>query len=215
MLQENIAFALGCFATFFAIINPISTIPVFMTMTSNLDALHQRRTARKALIAAFLTMVGFAFSGDYLFNFFHLSADSFRIVGGIIFFQMGSEMLQARISRVKLEEEDIKEYVTDISITPLGIPMLCGPGAITNSIVQMQDAATVEKKGILIAMIAAVCVVSYLILSASSTLSKLLGETGNKVLLRLMGLIMMVMAVEFFLSGFRPIFKSLMASAAN
>lgn len=211
-MAEYLSFALLCFTAFFSIINPVGVMPVFMTMVSNLNAKEQERTARKASIFAFLTMVAFAFSGQLLFSFFGISANSFRIVGGIIFFQMGAEMLQARLSREKIKEEEVKEYVTDISITPLAIPMLCGPGAITNSIVMMEDAATMPKKAVLIGVMALIMLLTYTVLRASSTISKWLGETGNKIMLRLMGLIVMVIAVEFFLSGFRPIIIDILAS---
>lgn len=209
-MNENLAFALLAFTSYFSIVNPLSTMPVFMTMTSELTPKQQRITARKAVIAAFITMMAFAFSGQLLFSFFGISANAFRVVGGIIFFQMGSDMLQARLGRVKVQEDEVKSYVSDISITPLAIPLICGPGAITNSIVMMQDADNTVKKLLLIGMIILILAITYMILAAGSAISKVLGETGNKVLLRLMGLIVMVIAVEFFLSGLKPILKDIL-----
>jgi multiple antibiotic resistance protein len=209
-MNETVSFALLAFTSYFSIVNPFSTMPVFMTMTSELTPKAQRATAKRAVIAAFITMLGFAISGQLLFAFFGISADAFRIVGGIIFFQMGSDMLQARLGRVKIKEDEVKSYVTDISITPLAIPLICGPGAITNSIVMMQDADTVAKKAVLIGMMILILAITYAVLSASAMLSKMLGETGNKVMLRLMGLIVMVIAVEFFLSGLRPILADML-----
>jgi multiple antibiotic resistance protein len=95
--------------------------------------------------------------------------------------------------------------VNDISITPLSIPMLCGPGAIANGIILMSDATTWELKTTLIAMIAVVYVLSYIVLRLSTRLVKLIGETGNNVMMRLMGLILMVIAVECFVGGLKPI----------
>ena len=115
------------------------------------------------------------------------------------------DMLQARLGQVKVKDSEIKSYVNDISITPLAIPMICGPGAITNSIVLMEQATTIEKKVILISAIFIIILLTYLILLSSSKIIKLLGDTGNNVLMRLMGLIVMVIAVEFFFSGLRPI----------
>ena len=91
------------------------------------------------------------------------------------------------------------------SVTPLGIPMLCGPGAIANAIVLMQDAHTIQMKGVLIGMIAFIYLITFFILRASTRLVKVLGETGNNVMMRLMGLILMVIAVECFVSGVKPI----------
>jgi multiple antibiotic resistance protein len=204
-MTDNIAFGLLCFTSFFSLMNPLGVIPVFITMTSNLDANNQRRTARKAMDAAFITLMAFAFSGQLLFSFFGISVNSFRIVGGIIFFQMGADMLQARLGKVKVAKEEVREYVSDISITPLAIPMICGPGCISNAIVLMEDADSLIQKLILIIIISLVCVLTYIILFSSTAISKMLGQTGNNVLMRLMGLILMVIAVEFFLSGAKPV----------
>lgn len=211
-MNEYLAFGLLCFTSYFTIVNPLGTMPVFMTMTAGLDAAHQEKTARKALITAFATMLLFALSGQVLFSFFGISVDSFRVVGGIIFFQMGQDMLQARLVRTKLQEDEVKMYVTDISITPLGIPMICGPGAITNSIVLMQDAKDLGMKGILIFVMFLVLFLTYIILRMSSKISIILGDVGNKVMMRLMGLIIMVIAVEFFLSGLTPILQRIFPS---
>jgi len=112
-------------------------MPIFMTMTGSISNEQRVKTAKKAVIVSFVALIVFAFSGQLLFRFFGISVDSFRVVGGIIFFMMGWDMLQARLVKVKHDENDIKEYVNDISVTPLAIPMICGPGAITNSIVLM------------------------------------------------------------------------------
>jgi len=118
---------------------------------------------------------------------------------------MGMDMLQARLVTVKIKESEIRSYVNDISITPLAIPMITGPGAITTSIVLMEQAVTVEMKVVLVLVIVLVLLATYLILLSSSKIITLLGETGNNVLMRLMGLIVMVIAVEFFFSGLKPI----------
>ncbi len=185
-------------------------MPVFMTMTSDLDDAHRRKTAERAVFVAFVTLLLFAFSGQLLFNFFGISVDSFRVVGGIIFFMMGYEMLQARLSRVEIDEESVKKYVEDISITPLGIPMICGPGAITNAIVLMQDAKSIEMKAVLIGAIVTVCLLTLIALIGAGKFVKMLGDTGNKILMRLMGLIIMVIAVEFFFRGLKPIVQNIL-----
>ncbi len=206
-MNDNITFSLLVFTSFFTIINPLGVMPVFMTMTAEFSRADRRFTAKKAVLTAFLTLLFFAFSGQLLFQFFGISADSFRVVGGIIFFLMGQDMLQARLSKAKVTNEEIKEYVTDISITPLAIPMLCGPGAITNAIVLMENAKDWLQQALMLSVAAFVLLLTYLILLSSGKLTKMLGVTGNKVLLRLMGLIVMVIAVEVFFSGLGPILK--------
>jgi multiple antibiotic resistance protein len=214
-MNELLAFGLLAFTSFFTLINPIGTMPIFMTMTASLDNANRTRTARKASIVALLTIILFAFSGQLLFNFFGISVHSFRVVGGVIFFLVGMDMLQARLNRVKIAESEVKAYVNDISITPLAIPMICGPGALTNAIVMMQDAETVEKKIVLIGVITLVMLLTYIVLYSSSRITNLLGETGNNVLMRLMGLIVMVIAVEFFFSGLKPIILDIVKASAE
>jgi multiple antibiotic resistance protein len=170
----------------------------------------RKRTALKAILTAFITLMIFAFGGQLLFKFFGISVNGFRIVGGIIFFIMGFDMLQARISRIKMDDDMVKKYVDDISVTPLGIPMIAGPGAITNSIVLMEDSHTFQLKIILILSIVITLLITLFVLLGAGKIINLLGDTGNKIMIKLMGLIMMVIAVEFFFAGLRPILQSIL-----
>ena len=147
-------FALLCFTSFFTLTNPLGTMPVFLTMTHGMTDKERQSIVRRATIVSFITIMVFVFAGQFLFKFFGISTNGFRIAGGVIIFKIGFDMLQARYTPMKLKDEEIKTYADDISITPLGIPMLCGPGAIANAIVLMQDAHSYEMKGILIGTIA-------------------------------------------------------------
>jgi membrane protein, marC family len=200
-----LSFALLCFTSFFTLTNPLGTMPVFLTMTNGMDEHQRRAIVRRATVVAFITVLVFTFSGQFLFKFFGISTNGFRIVGGVIIFKVGFDMLQARYTSLRLKRDEIKTYANDISITPLAIPILCGPGAIANAIVLMQDAHTLEMKGVLIAVIAFIYLFAYIILGFSTRLVHYLGETGNNVMMRLMGLILMVIAVECFVGGVRPI----------
>jgi len=183
-------------------------------MTSKLNKKQKRKTAFKAVLTAFITLVIFAFGGQMLFDFFGISVNSFRIVGGIIFFMMGYDMLNARLSSLKnISQDKVNDYVDDISVTPLGIPMIAGPGAITNAIVLMEDSNTLQLKFILFGIIVFTMFLTLLIYLGGSGISKFLGETGNKILLKLMGLIVMVIAVEFFFAGLIPILQGIINPA--
>ena len=173
----------------------------------------RKAIVRRATIVSFITLMVFTFSGQFLFKFFGISSNGFRIAGGFIIFKIGFDMLQARYSNAKLKEEEVKTYADDISITPLAIPMLCGPGAIANAIMLMDDASTFTLKGTLIGIIALVYFITFLILQASTRLVRILGETGNNVMMRLMGLILMVIAVECFVSGLKPILIDILREA--
>ncbi len=214
-MEHYLPFALLCFTSFFTLTNPLGTMPVFLTMTSGMEDAERNNIVKRATIAAFITLIVFTFCGQLLFQLFGLSTNGFRIAGGIIIFAIGYDMLQARYTSVKLKKEEIKTYADDISITPLAIPMICGPGAIANAIMLMEDATTVVHKGILVGTIALVYFITFLVLRASTRLVKLIGETGNNVMMRLMGLILMVIAVECFVSGARPILVDIIRMAQS
>ena len=212
-MEDLLPFALLCFTSFFTLTNPLGTMPVFLTMTNGMNDHERKAIVRRATIVSFITLMVFTFSGQFLFKFFGISSNGFRIAGGFIIFKIGFDMLQARYSNAKLKEEEVKNYADDISITPLAIPMLCGPGAIANAIMLMDDASTFTLKGTLIGIIALVYFITFLILQASTRLVRILGETGNNVMMRLMGLILMVIAVECFVSGLKPILIDILREA--
>ena len=214
-MEDLLPFALLCFTSFFTLTNPLGTMPVFLTMTNGMNDHERKAIVRRATIVSFITLMVFTFSGQFLFKFFGISSNGFRIAGGFIIFKIGFDMLQARYSNAKLKEEEVKTYADDISITPLAIPMLCGPGAIANAIMLMDDASTLSLKGTLIGIIALVYFITFLILQASTRLVRILGETGNNVMMRLMGLIVMVIAVECFVSGLKPILIDILREAVG
>ena len=137
-MEDLLPFALLCFTSFFTLTNPLGTMPVFLTMTNGMNDHERKAIVRRATIVSFITLMVFTFSGQFLFKFFGISSNGFRIAGGFIIFKIGFDMLQARYSNAKLKEEEVKTYADDISITPLAIPMLCGPGAIANAIIHLK-----------------------------------------------------------------------------
>ncbi len=198
-------FAFICITSFFTLTNPLGTMPVFLTMTKGMSEQERSQIVKRATIISFITLMGFTLLGQFLFKFFGISTNGFRIEAGFIILKIGYDMLQARFTNTKLKDEEIKTYADDISITPLSIPLLCGPGAIANGIILMDDANTLQLKVTLIASIALIYFITYLILRASTRLVVLIGETGNNVMMRLMGLLLMVIAVECFVAGVKPI----------
>ena len=205
-------YAMLCFTSFLTLANPLGTMPVFLTLTQNFDEKERSKVKKKAIIVAFFVMIAFTVFGQFIFKFFGLSTNGFRIVGGIVIFKIGFDMLQARFTPVKATETEIQDYANDITVTPLAIPILCGPGAIANGIVLMEEATDTTMMVILISTIVLVFLITYLILKASTKLLEILGETGNNVMMRLMGLILMVIAVECFFSGLKPIMRDFIAS---
>ncbi len=185
-------------------------MPVYLTMTDGLSKKARKKTAMKAILTASLVLILFAVSGKYLFDFFGISVAGLKVVGGVLFFIMGYDMLNARLSRMKLREDEVDAYVDDVAITPLGIPMIAGPGAITNAIVLMGDAKTLLGRGEVIVSIILVSIVSLLILLGATGITKFLGTSGNKILMKFMGLIVMMIAVEFFFQGITPYVQAIL-----
>ena len=210
MMDTVIPFALLCFTSLFTITSPLSTMPVFLTMTQSLDEKERRTVAIRATLVACCALLLFVLAGQFLFKFFGISTNGFRIVGGIIIFRIGFDMLQAKYTPMNLRKEEIKEYANDVSVAPLGIPLLCGPGAIANAIVLMQEAYSFEMKTAVIVAIILVYLITFVLLRWAGVLVKFIGETGNNVMMRLMGLILMVIAVECFVSGARPILTEIL-----
>jgi multiple antibiotic resistance protein len=139
-------------------------MPVFIGMTADLQQAERVKIAKKASLVAFIALIAFALLGQLVFKFFGISVAGFRIAGGIIFFLVGYDMLQARLGKIKYnpKQDKIDASEEDISVTPLAIPMITGPGAITNSIVLMEDSHTLTVKIILIISIVLNMIATYL-----------------------------------------------------
>ena len=146
-------------------------------------------------------MVVFALAGEAIFNFFNINVNALRVVGGILFFVMGFEMLRGRTVPKKLDQETDEDFGKDIAVTPIGIPMICGPGAITMVILFMQEATTTEHTLSVVGGIFMVCLATAVIFAVGERLLQLLGKVGASVMMRILGLIMMLIAVEFFFAG--------------
>lgn len=185
----------------FTMINPLGVVPLYLNLTDDFKPLEKRKVILLACLSAFVALTVFAILGQVIFSFFGISTHGLRVVGGVLFFVMGYEMLRGRTVPKRLDNETDEEFGRDIAITPLGIPMICGPGAITMVILFMQDAGGMIERGLVVLAIALICAVTALILIAGEKIMALLGQVGSRVLMRLMGLIVMLIAVEFFFAG--------------
>ena len=217
MPPELASFALLCFSSLLAIINPLSSTPLFLALTSGQPAEYRRRTLRSAILTAFGVLVVFALLGGTIFQLFGITINAFRIAGGILFFGIGMDMLQAKRSRVKVTEEEEREGFTreSVGVTPLGIPMITGPGAITTVMVLMTQANTPVEVAVLFASILVVLAITYAVLSAGPWVMRYFGQTGLNVMTRIMGLLVTVIGVQFVVDGSRPILIDILRSAGG
>tara|TARA_Y100000590_G_scaffold470711_1_gene668288 strand:+ start:141398 stop:142024 length:627 start_codon:yes stop_codon:yes gene_type:complete len=206
-MKELLDFYLLAFTTLFSMVNPFSVMPVFVKFSDGLSKEKTKQLAKKGTLAAMIAMIFFALSGQMIFKFFSISLDSLRVVGGILFFINGFDMLQAKPVRTKDETDYEDDLNNDVAVTPLGIPLLCGPGTITAVILMNQGATTLQAKGVLYFAILSTSAIVLFMLLASKWIMEKLGEAGAKVLFRIMGLIVMVIAVEYFFTGLRNLLR--------
>jgi multiple antibiotic resistance protein len=210
MNASLVEYALLCFVSLFTMINPLSVLPIYVSMTGHLSVEETQRVALRSTLTAAGVLVFFAVTGHLVFRFFSVSVDSLRVVGGVILFLLGYEMMQARLSPTKHDPEANPDQVENVAITPIGVPIIAGPGAITSVILLMNDAGGWGRKAVLFLVIAVVLGITFAFLHSAKRVVAVLGGSVNKVVMRLMGLIVMMIAVEFFFAGLRPIVRGML-----
>lgn len=213
-MSDLLQFALLCCTSFFTMINPIGVIPVYIAMVRELEPDQARKVAIKATFFAFLILVIFALAGNAIFAFFQIRVESLRIVGGILFFFLGFNMLELRMERERKPRETVGQFVDDIAITPLAMPFICGPGAITMAILLYDQSEYFLQKVVFFSAMGLVILLTCLILLGGRWILQGIGSVGSKILMRIMGLIVMVIAVEFFFSGLGPILRDLLETTS-
>lgn len=203
MIGEAISFFVATFISLFTIINPFSTASVFHTIASGDSKEDKKYMARRAVITAMVCLIVFAFLGSYILHFFSITIEAFKIAGGLLVFVVGYGMIKKGHEHFSTKKEE-KHAVDkdDVSIIPLAIPMLSGPGALTVAIVLMEEAGTnvLDVVSIVFAIIL-VCLFAYFLLINANYLDRYLKETGKRVVDKLMGLIVLVIGVQFIING--------------
>lgn len=210
------AFALLCFSSLLALLNPLSVAPIYLAMTAGYSRGHQLRTLRTAILTGGAVLLFFMLLGGTLFQLFGITLEAFRIAGGVILFGIGMDMLQAKQSRVKATPEEEEEALQkeDIAITPLGIPLIVGPGSITTVMVLMGSARTPAHVLVLFVTVLAVLGVVFAALATAPKLLKRFGQTGLNVMTRIMGLLLTVIGVQFIIDGARPVLLALIRASS-
>lgn len=207
MPDALIAFALICFSSLFALLNPLSVAPIYLSLTAGYTREHQQRTLQTAVLTGGIVLVVFALLGGTLFRLFGITLEAFRIAGGVILFGIGMDMLQAKQSRVKTTPEEAEEALLkeEVAITPLGVPLIVGPGSITTVMVLMGGATTGAHVAIVFAAIVVVLGTVFAALMMAPLLVRYFGRTGLNVMTRIMGLLLTVIGVQFIIDGARPV----------
>jgi multiple antibiotic resistance protein len=213
--SDQVAFALLVVSSLLAIVNPVSAVPLYLAMTAGYTPAKRGATLRLGIITAVAVLVVFGLLGTVILRFFGITTDAFRITGGLLFIGIGSDMLGARRSRETTTESEEEEAARqeEVGIIPLGIPTLAGPGAITTVITLTAQADATWQRAVIYAAIVVVMLVSWSVLLVAPFLLRRFGRTGINVMTRLMGLLVMVVGVQFIIDGVRAVVLSTLGRA--
>ncbi len=202
---------LDIFLTFviqlFIIVDPVAGVPVFLAITPNNTPEERKRMAWRGCFTAFIVIVFFLLLGPILLHYLGIGTAAVRICGGILLFVIALEMLYGRMTGTgtSRREERLAGEKEDISITPLAIPLLAGPGAIATALIFAAWAETVVAYLVLLAGCALVFLVTYFFLRRADALARLIGTLGATILTRIMGLILAFLAVQYAVDGIRGV----------
>jgi len=201
-------YLVAALVTLLVVVDPIGLTPSFLGITAGLPPAARRSVAVRACLIAFAILTGAALAGDWLLRTLSISLPAFRIAGGLLLFSIASEMVfGVRIARQsETAGKAIEEHVRDIAAFPLAIPLMAGPGAITATVLLAGRAdGNMLRLAALIAIIAAVMTACLIVFLGASRIERLLGQTGNTVLSRLLGVLLAAMAVQFVVDGVRTL----------
>jgi multiple antibiotic resistance protein len=210
-LSEYSLYLVYVFISIFVIVNPLQAALVFVSLTSGMKRIVREKISLRATTIALAIALVFALAGDLILNFFGITIDSLRIAGGILLFLVSLDMVRGGREHKKVTEDEMRDanMREDISVFPLAMLLLTGPGAMTTVVVQMGAASGLVEKALVVLAIILTFAIAYLALRFSDQLDKALGVTGIMVLTRIQGLILGAIAVKFITTGLANTFRTL------
>ncbi|WP_392561569.1 YchE family NAAT transporter [Orbus sturtevantii] len=207
-LQIYVKFLVGLFA----IVNPVGLLPVFISLTDNLDSESRNQTNRTANIAVAIILIISLLAGSIVLDIFSISINSFRIAGGLLVVMIGMTMINGKLGENKQNKEELSESITksSVALIPLALPLMGGPGAITSMIVWSTNYPSFSNLVGFIICILVFCSCCWLLFRSAPFITRALGRTGLNVVTRIMGLLLMALGVEIMIGGIRNIFPGLL-----
>ena len=196
----------SAFTTLFLVIDPPGCAPIYAGLTVDATARQARVMALRATLIAMAILVGFALFGEELLGSLHIALDSFRIAGGIMLFLIALDMVfEKRTQRREERAEKIRATpeVEDVSVFPMAMPMIAGPGSIASVMLLMARAQGTEQTLVILAALVAVMLLTFLALVGARPLIRLLGDRVEAVITRLLGVLLAALAVQFVIDGVR------------
>ncbi len=201
--SSYVRFFVVAVSSVFFLVDPFAAIPTFLAITEGADARRRKRMALRGAMTCFIVLTSFAVAGRFIFKMFGITLPAFEIAGGLILLLIGIDMLEAKRSPTQESSDEAREGAVkeDAGIVPLGIPMLAGPGAISSVMVLVGQAIRLWEMVAILVSIALTASVSFAVLSGADRVRRILGETGIRILVRIMGLLLVALAVQFFVNG--------------
>ena len=210
-INDYLLYFVYAFTTVFVIVNPVEATMIFVTLTTGMNPQEKSHIYRRTTLVAFSIAILFSLAGDAVLRLFGITVDSLRVAGGVLLFLVAIDMLRGVRQQKKVTEAELKDANEreDISVFPLAIPLLTGPGAITTVVVLMGAAATMPEKALVILAIVLTFVITFFVLKFSEYIDRVLGVTGIMVLTRIMGLILGAVAVNFVAIGVWNLYRAM------
>jgi multiple antibiotic resistance protein len=200
-----VRFSLLALSSIFFLVDPFAAIPSFLAITESADPARRKRMARKACMTCFIVLTSFALGGQLIFRMFGITLPAFEVAGGLILLLIGLDMLEAKRSPTQEAHGDTEEAAAkeDAGIVPLGIPMLAGPGAISSVMVLVGQVPYLWhwEMAAILGSITLTSLISYWVLAGAGRVRQVMGETGIRILVRIMGLLLVALAMQFFVNG--------------
>ena len=213
MSAELLSLFTASFVTFFVLIDALGVAPVFATLTARGDTAYRRRMAVKSTFVATIIMFAFAFGGAWLMDAMHISIDAFRAAGGALLFLIALDMVfEKRTERREHRAEEVMEEhrndpePDDISVFPIGIPMIAGPGSIATAMFYMSEAASWPEKGVVLAAIGLNLLLTLVLFLAAGPLVRMMGASVAGAITRILGVILAALSVQLLIDGIKGAF---------
>lgn len=210
-INDYLLYFVYAFTTVFVIVNPVEATMIFVTLTTGMNPEEKSHIYRRSTLVAFSIALLFTVAGDAVLRIFGITVDSLRVAGGVLLFLVAIDMLRGVRQQKKVTEAELKDanQREDISVFPLAIPLLTGPGAITTVVVLMGAAGTLMERALVILAIMLTFMITFFVLKFSEYIDRVLGVTGIMVLTRIMGLILGAVAVNFVATGAWNLYRAM------
>ncbi|PKP82879.1 MAG: MarC family transcriptional regulator [Alphaproteobacteria bacterium HGW-Alphaproteobacteria-18] len=214
MSPELISLFTAAFVTFFVLIDAPGVAPIFATLTAKGSPAYRRKMAYKSVLVATIIMLLFAFGGAWLLDAMHISIDAFRAAGGVLLFLIALDMVfEKRTERRENRAEEVLEEhrddpePEDVSVFPMGIPMIAGPGSIATAMFYMSEAQSIVHQGVVLAAIGLNLLITLVIFLLAAPIVRLMGASVAGALTRILGVILAALSAQLIIDGIRGAFN--------